>query len=372
MKGQRFSIKVQARIASIGLAGILGLAYASPFQILDPGPGGAGSGGPADETVQDAPSGTIHAPMQRTAVSAPKVLAEGLGELQGSTIGPDGALYVTATMSGEVLRVDTTTGATTRFAGALPARASDPFHVGSGVVDVTFMDGTAYVLVTSVGTEFGAEDYTVGIYRIDGPDSHTVISDLGAWSVANQPAVEFFIATGFQFAIEAYRGGFLVTDGHHNRVLWVGLDGAVTELITFGNVVPTGLSTSGDAIYVAQAGPLPHMPEDGKVLVFDYGSTEATQLAAGARLVVDVELGEGDAIFALAQGVWEGEFDGEPALPDTGSLVRADGNGGFVELASELNRPTSMEIVGNTAFIVSLDGAIWQIDNIGDSPVALR
>ena len=32
---------------------------------------------------------------------------------------------------------------------------------------------------------------------------------------------DFFVPTGVQYALEPYRGGFLVTDGHHNRVLRV-------------------------------------------------------------------------------------------------------------------------------------------------------
>lgn len=298
------------------------------------------------------------------AASPPNLLVEGLGELQGSAVGPDGAIYVTATLSGEIWRVEPTTGATSLLAAGLPARDPDPFHVGSGVVDVAFMGDTAYALITSVGVDFGAEDYVKGVYRIDGPNSHTVIADLGTWSRTNQPDVEFFIDTGFQFAIEPFRDGFIVTDGHHNRVLWVGLDGAVTELIAFGNVVPTGLSIAGDTIYVAQAGPIAHAPEDGKVLMFDYGSTEATEIAAGARLVVDVELGEGGALFALAQGEWQGEFDGEPALPDTGSLVRADGDGGFIVMASQLDRPTSFEIIDDVAYVVTLGGEIWTIAEV--------
>ena len=305
--------------------------------------------------------------LEHVALSTPTLLVAGLGELQGSAVGPDGALYVTATMKGEIWSVDPNTGATTLFASGLPARDPDPFHVGSGVVDVAFLGDTAYALVTSVGVDFGAVDYVKGIYRIDGPDSHTVIADIGTWSQTNQPDVEFFIDTGFQFAMQAYRDGFLVTDGHHNRVLWVSLDGAITQLIAFGNVVPTGLSITGDSIYVAQAGPLAHAPEDGKVLVFDYGSTEASEVAAGARLVVDVEIGENQTLYALAQGVWEGEFDGEPALPNTGSLVQADGAGGFQELATELNQPTSFEIIDNTAYVVTLGGEIWQVHNIASA-----
>ena len=74
--------------------------------------------------------------------------------------------------------------------------------------------------------------------------------------------------------MEPYRGGFLVTDGHHNRVYRVTLDGTVSEFITFGNVVPTGLQVQGNTIYMAEAGHAPHHAEDGKVVAFSRGSPQ--------------------------------------------------------------------------------------------------
>ena len=65
------------------------------------------------------------------------------------------------------------------------------------------------------------------------------------WPCANPPSgFPIVVATGVQYALETYRGGFLVTDGHHNRVLRVTLDGTITQLIAFGDVVPTGLAVS--------------------------------------------------------------------------------------------------------------------------------
>ena len=87
--------------------------------------------------------------------------------------------------------------------------------------------------------------------------------------------------TGVQYAMQPFRGGFLVTDGHDNRVLWAGRDGSVRELIAFDNIVPTGL----------------------EVLV-----------AAG------------------------------------------------------LDRPTSMEVVGTTAYVVTIDGEIWRVDGVSGPP----
>jgi hypothetical protein len=295
------------------------------------------------------------------------LLVTGLEELQGSTVGPGGDLFVTAPLTGSIWRVDLKTGTVTLFASRLPARIPDFFFIGSGVVDVAFVGGTAYTLVTGVGPDLEGDDI-VGIYRMDGPNSFTVIADLGAWSIDHPPATDIFVPTGFQYAIEAFRGGFLVTDGHHNRVLWVTRDGEITELVAFGKVVPTGLAVSGNSIYVAQAGPIPHEPEDGKVVMFGPKSTTATEVAAGVRLAVDVEFGRGRTLFALSQGVWDGPFEGAPALPNTGALVRVNEDGTLTTVVDGLDRPTSLEIIKNSAYVVTIDGEVWQIDNIAVPP----
>ena len=243
-----------------------------------------------------------------------------------------------------------------------------PFIIGiGGVTDVVFIGSTAYALVTLVGPQFGTNDVN-GIYRIDGPDSFTVIADLGEFSLANPPVPDFFVERGVQYSIEFYRGGFLVADGHHNRVLYVTLDGEISVFQEFGNIVPTGLDVSGNIVYMAEAGPVPHEPEDGKVVTFGPNSSEATTVATGARLLVDVEFGRGRTLFALSQGIWDGAGEGSPALPNTGSLLMVNNDGGFNMVAEDLDRPTSMEIFQNTAYIVTLPGEIWKVENIASQP----
>ena len=124
----------------------------------------------------------------------------------------------------------------------------------------------------------------------------------------------------------------------------------------------------GNTIYLAQAGPAPHLPENGKVVTFGPGSTTATQIAAGAPLLVDVEFGRGRTLYALSQGIWASTIPGDPALPNTGTLLKVNDNGTFTVVYSALDRPTSVEIVGTTAYVVSLTGEIWVIDNIGGPP----
>ena len=292
------------------------------------------------------------------------LLVSGLASGSGSTVGPGGALFVTEGAAGRVSRVDPKTGQVTTFASGLP-----PFIVGiGGAMDVAFIGSTAYVLVTLVGPDVGGSD-VVGIYRVDGPNSFSVIADIGAFSLAHPPATDFFVPTGVQYSLEAYRGGFLVADGHHNRVLHVTLDGEVSELMTFGNIVPTGLATAGNKIYMAEAGPVPHLPENGKVVAFLPSSSTATEVASGARLVVDVEFGRGRTLYALSQGFFvPGHPEGSPAEPDTGALVRVNNDGTFTEVFEPLDRPTSLEFIGNTAYVVTLGGEIWKIDNVGVPP----
>ena len=290
-------------------------------------------------------------------------LVTGLEGASGSTIGPGGALYVTEGAAGRISRVDPKTGDVTTFASGLPPAI---IPIG-GAVDVAFIGRTAYALVTLVGSEFGGTD-VVGIYRVDAPNSFTVIADIGAFSMANPPNTPFFIPTGVQYALETYRGGFLVTDGHHNRVLRVTFDGEITELIAFGNTVPTGLEVWGNTIYMAEAGPVPHLPEAGKVMSFGPNSSTATEVASGARLLVDVEFGRGRKLYALSQGVWDGAGEGSPALPNTGALVEVNEDGTFTVITDGLDRPTSLEFIGNTAYFVTLAGEIWKIDNVSDPP----
>lgn len=298
-----------------------------------------------------------HSPTGPTAT----LLTSGLAGSIGSTIGPDGALYIAEGAAGRIARVDPQTGELTTFANGLPHSI---IGVG-GAIDVAFLGQTAYILVTLVDAFVGGSDVD-GIYRVDGPNSFTIVADIGEFNVHNPPTIPFQIdiPTGALYALEPYRGGFLVTDGHLNRVLRVTLNGEVSELIAFDNIVPTGLAVSGNTVYLAEAGPVPHRPEDGKIVSFKPKSPVATEVASGAPLLVDVEFSRGHRLYALSQGEYSGNPAGSPALPDTGALVQVNKDGTFTVLIDGLDRPTSLEFIGNTAYIVTLPGEIWRIDGI--------
>ena len=116
------------------------------------------------------------------------LLVSGLQGSFGSTVGPGGDLYVAEGAARRVSRVDPETGTVTTFASGLPAQVVP----GAGAAsDVAFIDGTAYVLVQFIGPYLGGPDEVNGIYRVDGPDSFTVVADIGAFNVANPPDTDF-------------------------------------------------------------------------------------------------------------------------------------------------------------------------------------
>ena len=286
-----------------------------------------------------------------------EVLASGLGGSIGSTIGPDGALYVAARASGAIVRVDTATGASTTYTTGLPT------HPVGGVFDVAFIGDTAYALVSVVGPDVGGTA-TGGIYRIDDADSSTLVADLATWSTDNPPATSFDVPSGVQYAFEVFGDGFLVSDGHHNRLLFVDLSGNVTQAAQFGNIVPTGLEVDRSKVYLAEAGPIPHDPADGKVVVGHAHHPMPREVASGYSLIVDVERAS-CGLYALSQGDSPGQVPaGSPALPDSGELLRVNGNGTFTVVVDGLDLPTSLSFVGDTAFIVTLEGDVLRVDDV--------
>src|SRR5947207_106386 len=288
-------------------------------------------------------------------------LVTGLQGAMGSTIGPDGALYVTEGAAGRISRVDPQTGEKTTFASGLP-----PSIIGiGGAIDVAFIDNIAYVLVTLVNDPLFPTSNVDGIYRVDGPDSFTVVADIGAFNLANPPTIQFpyFIATGLQYALQTYRGGFLVADSHLNRVLRVTLDGEISVLIPFDNIVPTGLAVRGNTVYMAEAGPDPHLPQNGKVVSFGARSPTATEVASDVPFLLDVEFG-GGSLYALSHGTVDPNIDPSNSVAYTGALVKINEDGTFTHIVDGLDRPTSLEFIGNTAYVVTLTGEIWKIDGV--------
>ena len=312
-------------------------------------------------SIASVPAGA-HARKAPTPPIQVTLLADGLQGSVGATIGPDGALYVPEAELGQITRIDPSNGNATTFASGLPHRE---IFIG-GAIDVAFVGSTMYVLVTVVGPDVGGNS-VVGIYRLNRSGDFSVFADLGTWSIDHPPATAFDLPDGVQFALQPVADGFLVTDGHHNRVLRVSSTGEITQRMQFPNIVPTGLAVTHGTVFMAEAGPIPHNPADGKVVSFPLNPAgpNAHGVASGYSLLVDVEPGPDGALYALSQGDSPGNVPpASPAAPDSGELLLLNRNGSFTELVDELDLPTSLDFVGSTAFVTTLNGEVWKITNV--------
>ena len=71
----------------------------------------------------------------------------------------------------------------------------------------------------------------------------------------------------------------------------------------------------------------------------------------------------GGRLYALSHGTVDPSTD-PVAVPNTGALVKVNGDGTFTVITDGLDRPTSLEFIGNTAYVVTLTGEIWKIDGV--------
>jgi hypothetical protein len=281
----------------------------------------------------------------------------------GSTVGPDGALYVAVGAEGKVYRVNPRNGNTRVFAEDLPA-ALPGFGYG-GVVDVAFRGHTAYVITTLIDEQFGGTEAN-GLYRIDDRDSHTLVADLSAFN-RKYPRLDEDdpgageLEGGNPFALESIRSGFLVTDGNLNRLFHISKKGKIRIVREFGDVVPTGLEADHRKIYMAEAGPVEAPGAVGKVISLNRRFHNERVVASGDPLVVDVEFSRCGRLYALRNGDPVEKADpGTPAIADTGEFLRVR-NGHFKVLVDDLDQPVSVDFIRRSAYIVTLTGEIWRV-----------
>ena len=181
------------------------------------------------------------------------------------------------------------------------------------------------------------------------------------------PTTAFDLPDGVQFALQPVADGFLVTDGHHNRVLHVSSDGGDHAADAVPEHRPHRAGGDPRLGLHVRGGPDPSQPGDGKVVSFPLNPAgpNAHEVASGYSLLVDVEPGPDGALYALSQGDSPGNVPpASPAAPDSGELLLVNRNGSFTVLVDELDLPTSLDFVGNTAFVTTLNGEVWKITNV--------
>ncbi len=122
-----------------------------------------------------------------------------------------------------------------------------------GPADVGFIGNTLYVLQAGAGCGHGVPSSTNGIYRINSNGSHTMIADLGSWSVAhpgahNEP--DDYTPEGNWYSMTIAENHFYALEPNHGNFVKVGLDGSIELVVDIsaseGHIVPTAVASKQD------------------------------------------------------------------------------------------------------------------------------
>lgn len=313
------------------------------------------------------------------------LLAGDLSGMTGSAVGPDGAIYVVDAGTGgenvvqlpeemgggeanwgltaRIIRVDPEDGAITAAATNLPSFESEDGAFSAA--DITFMGNDLYWLLSGSVNLLGGdlEDWPNGVYKVTGgdDDEHELVADISEFNDDNPVDFEDAAPGGNPFAIEVRGSGFIVSDGNYNRLLQVATTGSISLLAEFDNVVPTGLETGGSTVLNTWFSAFPHNPEDSKVVSVSVPGGAVTEVASGVAQMIDVTAGPDGNIYVLQFGDQQNDENAPPS--PTGRIYRWEDDGSLTALVEGFTLATSLNFSGDTAYVTTLFGEVWQIEN---------
>jgi hypothetical protein len=322
-----------------------------------------------------------------------EVVASGLDNPRGVTLGPDNEVYVAeAGRGGDGPCVQSnepryvcygSTGAITRISDwgpervvtGLPSLAPAPGEAGAGTNATGVHDlvvdergrGTAVIglgvnpTLTFRNDPFRSVRRRFGRllkFRVYG--SSTLADDLAGYEAEANPDGGLFDSN--PYGLTLVRGGVAVADAGANDVVQVDDDGTITTLAVLGpklvpapvpggvvpmQAVPTSVTVGPDhAIYFGQLTGFPFPVEGASVWRVEPGNAP-TEFATGFTNIVDLKFGRDGSLYVL-QLTTTGLLTGNPL----GALIRVDPDGSRTEIA-----PGSLISPGG--FTIARDGSIY-------------
>jgi len=301
------------------------------------------------------------------------VITTGLNHPRGLKFGPDGNLYVAeagtgptelcSTQSctalqpnvfspyfgcptgGRISRINPSSGSRETVVDNLPTSVgtntdgtqADFF----GPADVGFIGNKLYVLQSGAGCGHGVPSSTNGIYRINSDGSHTMIADLGSWSVAhpgahNEP--DDYTPEGNWYSMAIAENNFYALEPNHGNFVKIGLDGSIRLVVDIsaseGHIIPTAVAYKGNFF----VGDLGVFPITGISNVFKITpSGKMKKIATGFSAIVGLVLDKNSNIYVL-----EMTADNPFPTPGAGRIRKITANGTVEDVISGLNFPTAM------------------------------
>ncbi len=343
-----------------------------------------------------------------------QVVASGINQPHGLTVGPDGNLYVAAAgdgvigaacvtgtepacanNSGTIDRV-TPQGAVTPVVTGLPSVGSPPGGSASGgVADVQVINGKIYGIIQNQNIDETTGQQTYGpagallgdlVSAPLGGGTATSVASFGPYEAANNP--DHGAGSGGPgdpaidsdpYGVVAYNGGFAVADAAANDVLFVNSAGQISTLAVLPLIseptsggpvmaqpVPTSLAVGPDgALYVGELGGVGGSGtgnDVGDVNVYRIapGGTP-TVYASGLTMIGSIAFDQAGRLLVMEIDT-AGLLDPSSGFPASGAIIRINADGSRTTLASAgLEFPLGIT--------VARDGSVYA-SNVGIIPAS--
>jgi sugar lactone lactonase YvrE len=338
------------------------------------------------------------------------VVATGLNNPRGLTIGPDGALYVAEAgrggdgacaegpeglrcygATGSVARIDLKTGAVKRIATGLPSAATPDGSFATGPHDVSFSGlGRGAVTIGYAGDpanrtrDFGIVGKRFArLVRLTSRGGWRLEQDLGAYELTVNPTGDE--SDSNPYGVLALAGRQIVSDAGANALNAVAADGSVATLATFPNTlaeapdflglppgtllpmdaVPTSVAIGPDgSFYVGQLNGFPFPVGAAKVFRVPAHGGEPEVFADGFTAIIDVAFGPDGSLYVLEiarNGLLAAFIEGDWR----GALIRVAPDGTRTELARDsLFAPGGLVVAGDGSVFVATNSVFSSIGTV--------
>lgn len=301
------------------------------------------------------------------------VVLDGVTTPRGFTWGADGTLYLTLAGNGGDARFPIVEGYTvvtglTSSVATVADGCATPLVQGLvstlweemgwvwGAMDVAFLDGDLYLLLSGAGPTWGSPSASSGVFRRNDDGTLTLVADISTWLVSHPPkfVAPDYASDGSLFDLEATSDALLVSEAVGGQIIRITPDGGMSTLADLSeqHPVPTGIAVDAeDNAYVTFETTPPYADGSTKVVKITPDGT-VSDAWTGLTRVADLTFGPDGRLYAAELSTDNTETF--PFVqPHTGRIVRQSGPDTMDVIAEGLDFPVGLGFDADGALFVS-------------------